>query len=81
MPAFASLLEEERTLNVCLQTQNRSGPVSLRTESVSAKLIHSYGTREKRKCPLGTRSFLSWSPMRRTAVLSLAAAAALGHEF
>jgi hypothetical protein len=31
--------------------------------------------------PYGTRSFLSWSPMRRTAVLSSAAAAALGHEF
>jgi hypothetical protein len=41
----------------------------------------SYGTREKRKCPHGTRSFLSWSPMRRTAVLSSAAAAAVGHEF
>ena len=27
-----------------------------------------YGTREKRKCPHGTRSFLSWSPMRRTVV-------------
>jgi hypothetical protein len=102
MPAFASLLEKEQTLNVCLQTQNRSGLVSLRTESVSAKHVRLYGTRwtpayfiwdplqlaaglygtrGKRKCPYGTRSFLSWSPMRRTAVLSSAVAAALGHEF
>jgi hypothetical protein len=43
MPSFASLLEEERTL--CLQIQNRSGLVSLRTESVSAKLVRLYGTR------------------------------------
>jgi hypothetical protein len=40
-----------------------------------------YGTREKRNCPYGTRSFLSWSPMRRTAVLSSAAAVALRLRF
>jgi hypothetical protein len=81
MPAFASLLEKEQTLNVCLQTQNRSGLVSLRTESVSAKHVRLYGTR-------WTPAYFIWDPLvsklvpdETHAVLSSAVAAALGHEF
>jgi hypothetical protein len=54
LPAFASLLEEERTL---MRQQIQGGLASLIAESVPAKPAHSHGTREKHRLAYGTRSF------------------------
>jgi hypothetical protein len=59
MPAFVAL-GGTADIECMLTNSNRSGLVSLRTESVSAKLVHLYGTR-------WTPAYFTWDPLQSAA--------------